>query len=178
MIPSPFCGIMGEMEGIVRMKILGLIFDPHLNTTVVVLLDPEREKVLPIWIGAMEGNAIAMGMEKVATPRPMTHDLLKNMLEEFQAVVEKVVVTELKDDTFYALIYLTVGGEQLEIDSRPSDAIALAVRAEAPIYCTEKVLKEAADLGILKEKGEIEESEELSKWLERLSPEVFGKYKM
>ena len=160
------------------MKILGLIFDPNLNTTVVVLLDPHRDRVLPIWIGAMEGNAIALGMEKVSTPRPMTHDLISNILEELEAVVERVVVTELKEDTFYALIHLSSGGRALEIDSRPSDAIALAVRTGAPIYCTEEVLKEAEELGILREKKEMEASEELGKWLEQLNPEIFGKYKM
>ncbi len=167
----------GEVE-MIMMRIMGLIFDPNLNTTVIVLLDPKQERVLPIWIGPMEGNAIAMGMEKVITPRPMTHDLMKNILEEFQVEVIKVVVTELKDDTFYALIHLIIEGKELEIDSRPSDAIALAVRAEAPIYCTEKVLDAAADLGLLKQRSDIDESEDLKKWLEGLDPDVFGKYKM
>jgi len=166
------------MKEIVRMKILGLIFDPNMNNTVIVLLDPEKERVLPIWIGVMEGNAIALGMERVKTPRPMTHDLLKNMLEEFKVVVEKVVVTELREDTFYALIYLRVNGEEVEIDSRPSDAIALAVRTDAPIYCTEEVLQEAEDLGILKERKEVESSSEFDRWLQELNPEIFGKYKM
>ncbi|UCC66218.1 MAG: bifunctional nuclease family protein [Deltaproteobacteria bacterium] len=162
----------------IKMRILGLIFDPNLNTTVIVLLDPKKERVLPIWIGSMEGNAIAMGMEKVTTPRPMTHDLMKNILEEFQVQVIKIVVTELKDDTFYAVIHLTVDGEELEIDSRPSDAIALAVRAQAPIYCTEKLLKEASDLGLLKQRSDLDDSEDMKKWLESLKPEDFGKYKM
>ncbi len=162
----------------VKMRILGLIFDPNLNTTVIVLLDPQQERVLPIWIGSMEGNAIALGMEKVATPRPMTHDLMKNILKEFHVQVIKVVVTELKDDTFYAVIHLVVEGKELEIDSRPSDAIALAVRVEAPIFCTEKVLEEAADLGLLKQRSDLDDSEDLKKWLESLNPDDFGKYKM
>ncbi len=162
----------------IEMRILGLIFDPNFNTTVIVLLDPQQERVLPIWIGPMEGNAIAIGMEKVNTPRPMTHDLMKNLLDEFQVEVTKVVVTELKDDTFYAAIHLIVDGKELEIDSRPSDAIALAVRMEAPIYCTEKVMEAAADLGLLKQRSEIDESEDLKKWLENLNPDDFGKYKM
>lgn len=162
----------------IKMRILGLIFDPNLNTTVIVLLDPKQERVLPIWIGSMEGNAIAMGMEKVTTPRPMTHDLMKNILEEFQVQVIKIVVTELKDDTFYAVIHLAIDGEELEIDSRPSDAIALAVRAQAPIYCTEKLLKEASDLGLLKQRSDLDDSEDMKKWLESLKPEDFGKYKM
>lgn len=166
------------MKDVVRMRILGLIFDPNMNNTVIVLLDPERERVLPIWIGVMEGNAIALGMEKVKTPRPMTHDLLKNMLEEFEVEVDRVVVTELKEDTFYALIYLRVNDEEVQIDSRPSDAIALAVRTDAPIYCTEEVLQVAEDLGILKERKDLESSSEFDRWLKDLSPEIFGKYKM
>jgi bifunctional DNase/RNase len=163
---------------IVNMRILGLIFDPNINTTVVVLLDADQERVLPIWIGPMEGNAIAIGMEKVSTPRPMTHDLMKNLLDEFEVEVKKVIVTELKDDTFYAVIHLSVDGKELEIDSRPSDAIALAVRVEAPIYCAEQVLTAAAELGLLKQRSDFDESEDLKKWLEGLKPDDFGKYKM
>ncbi|MBW2039047.1 MAG: bifunctional nuclease family protein [Deltaproteobacteria bacterium] len=162
----------------IKMRILGLIFDPNLNTTVVVLLDTQQERVLPIWIGSMEGNAIALGMEKVITPRPMTHDLMKNILEKFQVQVIKVVVTELKDDTFYAVVHLLIEGKDLEIDSRPSDAIALAVRVEAPIYCTEKVLEAADELGLLKQRSDIDDSEDLKRWLEGLKPDDFGKYKM
>jgi bifunctional DNase/RNase len=165
-------------EVIVSMRILGLIFDPNLNTTVVVLLDPEQERVLPIWIGPMEGNAIAIGMEKVDTPRPMTHDLIKNFLEQFQVEVNKVVVTDLKDDTFYASIFLNVDGKQLALDARPSDAIALAVRVEAPIYCAERVMAAAAELGLLKQRSDFSESEDMKRWLESLNPDDFGKYKM
>ncbi len=160
------------------MRILGLIFDPNLNTTVIVLLDPKGERVLPIWIGPMEGNAIAIGMEKVNTPRPMTHDLMKNLLDEFQVEIKKVIVTELKDDTFYAVIHLSIDDKEMEIDSRPSDAIALAVRVEAPIYCAERVMDAAADLGLLKQHSDFDESEDLKKWLESLRADDFGKYKM
>ena len=139
----------------IKMRILGLIFDPNLNTTVIVLLDPQKERVLPIWIGSMEGNAIALGMEKVKPPRPMTHDLMKNILDQFQVEVIKVVITELKDDTFYAVVHLIVDGKELEIDSRPSDAIALSVRVEAPLFCTEKVLEAADDLGLLKQRSDL-----------------------
>jgi bifunctional DNase/RNase len=165
-------------KGMVNMRILGLIFDPNLNTTVVVLLDAAHERVLPIWIGPMEGNAIAIGMEKVDTPRPMTHDLMKNLLDEFKVQVKKVVVTELKEDTFYAVIHLRVDGKELKIDSRPSDAIALAVRVEAPIYCAQQVMEAAADLGLLKQRSDFDESEDLQKWLEGLKADDFGKYKM
>ena len=165
-------------ETIISMRILGLIFDPNLNTTVVVLLDPERERVLPIWIGPMEGNAIAIGMEKVATPRPMTHDLMKNFLEQFHVAVSKVVVTDLKDDTFFASVYLSVDGKELALDARPSDAIALAVRMEAPIYCAERVMKAADELGLLKQRSDFSETEDMKRWLENLNPDDFGKYKM
>ena len=162
----------------VEMKILAMIFDPKLNATVLVLFEPQQKKVLPIWIGNMEGNAIALGMKKVATPRPMTHDLIKNILQKFQVEVIKVVVTQLKDDTFYAVIHLVVNGKELEIDSRPSDAIALAARAEAPIYCNEKVLEVAAELGLLKQGSDLDDSEDLKRWLEDLKPEDFGKHTM
>ena len=162
----------------IKMRILGLIFDPNLNTTVIVLLDPQKERVLPIWIGSMEGNAIALGMEKVNPPRPMTHDLMKNILDEFEVEVMKVVITELKDDTFYAVVHLVVDGKELEIDSRPSDAIALSVRVEAPIFCTEKVLEAADDLGLLKQRSDLGDPEDLKRWLETLNPDDFGKYKM
>lgn len=162
----------------IKMRILGLIFDPNLNTTVIVLLDPQKERVLPIWIGSMEGNAIALGMEKVKPPRPMTHDLMKNILDEFEVEVIKVVITELKDDTFYAVVHLIVDGKELEIDSRPSDAIALSVRVEAPLFCTEKVLEAADDLGLLKQRSDLGDSEDLKRWLETLNPDDFGKYKM
>ncbi len=161
-----------------EMKITGLTMDPQTNTPIVVLKDTKSDTVLPIWIGPMEGNAIAIGMEKVNTPRPMTHDLMKNLLHEFKVEVVKVVVTDLKDDTFYAVIHLLADGKELESDSRPSDAIALAVRAEAPIYCAEQVMETAADLGLLKRRSDFDESEDMKKWLEGLKPDDFGKYKM
>ena len=117
-------------------------------------------------------------MEKVNTPRPMTHDLMKNLLDEFKVEVKKVVVTELKDDTFYAVIHLSVDDKELKLDSRPSDAIALAVRVEAPIYCAQQVIEAAANLGLLKQRSDFSESEDLQKWLEDLRPDDFGKYKM
>lgn len=169
--------VKGDSE-MVEMKISAIISAPKLDTTILVLLEPHQKKVLSIWIGGMEGNAIALGIKKVATPRPMTHDLMKNMLEEFQVQITKVVMTELRDDTFYAVIHLVVEGKELQIDSRPSDAIALAVRAEAPIYCTEKLLRTAKELGLLRQGIDIDNSESLQRWLQDLKPEDFGKYKM
>jgi bifunctional DNase/RNase len=169
--------LKGDSE-MVEMKISAIISAPKLDTTILVLLEPQQKKVLPISIGSMEGNAIALGIKKVATPRPMSHDLMKNILEEFQVQIIKVVITELRDDTFYAVIHLVVDGEELQIDSRPSDAIALAIRAEAPIYCTEKLLKTANELGLLRQDRDIDDSESLQRWLEELKPKDFGKYKM
>jgi hypothetical protein len=160
------------------MRLLGLIFDPNLNSTVVILLDPEGERVLPIRIGNLEGNAIALGVRKIPTPRPMTHDLIKNILEEFDGRVSKIVVTALKDDTFHAAIHVSVGASSLRIDSRPSDAIALAVRVEAPIFCTEEVLAAAENLGLLKDRKDFDEAADLDQWLERLERDDFGKYEM
>jgi bifunctional DNase/RNase len=158
----------------VKMRVLGVIFDHNLNSAMIVLLDPKLERALPIWIGPVEGDAIAMGMQKASTPRPMTHDLLKKILDEFQVEVVKVVITGFKDDTFYAAIHLTVEGKEMAIDSRPSDAIALAVRGKAPIYCAEKVLEASADL----EFDDIDESADLNGWLKNLKPHDFGKYRM
>jgi len=162
----------------IQMQIMGLILDQNLNSTIVVLLDPQRDQVLPIRIGNLEGNAIALGLRKVPTPRPMTHDLMKNILEEFHGEVVRVVVTELKDDTFYATIQLSIGGQALDIDARPSDAIALAVRTDAPIFCTDTLLNEAEALGILRHHKEFDEAGQTEDWLQKLTPDDFGKYKM
>jgi len=125
----------------VEMKIRGLMMDPVTNMPIVILRESDSETVLPIWVGVYEANAIALEIEKVSTPRPMTHDLLKNLLIGLETIVRKVVVTELKDDTFYAVIWLERGGEIISIDSRPSDALALALRMDCPIYVEEEVLK-------------------------------------
>src|SRR5438477_4108017 len=125
----------------VEMKIRGLMMDPVTNMPIVILKDVGGTAVLPIWVGIYEANAIALEIEKVATPRPMTHDLIKNLLLGLETRIHKVVVTELRDDTFYALIWLEKDGQVISIDSRPSDALALALRADCPIYVEEDVLK-------------------------------------
>src|ERR671926_541314 len=125
----------------VEMKIRGLMMDPVTNMPVVILKGIEGESVLPIWVGIYEANAIALEMEKVATPRPMTHDLIKNVLTGLETQVHKVVVTELREDTFFAVIWLERDGRVISIDSRPSDALALALRMDCPIYVSEDVLK-------------------------------------
>ncbi|HEX4769249.1 MAG TPA: bifunctional nuclease family protein [Bryobacteraceae bacterium] len=166
-----------EAEGVVEveMKIRGLMMDPMTNMPIVVLKDLSGDSVLPIWVGIYEANAIALEIEKVTTPRPMTHDLIKVLLTGLEATVRKVVVSELKDDTFYALIWLERNGELISIDSRPSDALAVALRHDCPIYVEEKVLQSSRNSNSVSEKVN---NEELRKWLENLNDEDLGRYKM
>jgi bifunctional DNase/RNase len=159
----------------IEMTIKGLMVDPITNMPIVMLRDKEGRRVLPIWVGVFEANAIALQIENVTTPRPMTHDLLKNVIAVLRARIEMIVVSDLKEDTFFALIYLNVGGEVMAIDARPSDAIALALRARAPIFVEERVIDHAKTVDIAPDKGE---TERLQKWLESLDPEDMGKYKM
>lgn len=159
----------------IEMKIKGLVVDPISKMPIVVLEDLKSERLLPIWIGVFEANAIALKIENIVTPRPMTHDLLKNMLEKFKITIDKIVVNDVRDNTFYALIYFRSEGETFTIDSRPSDAIALALRTDAPIYVEEEVVQKAHSI---KSGEDLEDSEKLKKWLENLKPEDLGKYKM
>jgi bifunctional DNase/RNase len=159
----------------IEMKIKGLVVDPISKMHIVVLEDLNSERILPIWIGVFEANAIALKIENIATPRPMTHDLLKNFLDELNISVEKIVVNDVRDNTFFAQIYCRDKDQIVTIDSRPSDAIALALRAEAPIFVENEVVKKAHSL---KFDDNLEDSEKLKKWLEELKPENFGKYKM
>ena len=159
----------------VEMKIRGLMMDPVTNMPVVILKGLEGESVLPIWVGVYEANAIALEIEKVATPRPMTHDLLKNLLVGLDAQVRKVVVNDLRDDTFFAVIWLEREGQTISIDSRPSDALALALRVDCPIFVEDDVLKTSRLASAISDKVS---SEELRKWLENLGEEDMGRYKM
>ncbi len=159
----------------VEMKIRGLMMDPVTNMPVVVLRDSGGGAILPIWVGIYEANAIALEIEKVQTPRPMTHDLLKNVLLGLQVEVRKIVVNDLKDDTFYALIWMERNGNIFAIDSRPSDALALALRLDCPIYVEERVLKSSRVSGSSSENAP---NEEIRKWLEGLNDEDLGRYKM
>ncbi len=142
---------------------------------VVILKEKGSERYLPIWIGPFEANAIAMKLKKIGSHRPMTHDLIKNIVIQFEAQVEKIVVTELRDNTFYALIHLRFREELLTIDSRPSDAIALALRTDSPIFVTEEVINNSRSITLDKENLD---PEDVKKWLENLNPEDLGKYKM
>ena len=159
----------------VEMKIRGLMMDPVTNMPIVLLKENDSEAVLPIWVGVYEANAIALEIEKVSTPRPMTHDLLRNLLVGLEATVSKVVVTELRDDTFYAVIWLDRGGEIISIDSRPSDALALALRVDCPIFVEEEVLKSSKQAAALSENAS---SDDLRKYLENLGDDDMGHYKM
>ena len=159
----------------IEMTIKGLMVDPITNMPIIILRDKDGQRVLPIWVGVFEANAIALQIENVTTPRPMTHDLLKNVIADLHGRIKKIVVSDLKENTFYALIYLTVGGEVMAVDARPSDAIALALRARAPIFVEERVIDHAKTTDLVPEKGE---TERLQKWLESLDPDDMGKYKM
>ncbi|HUK14804.1 MAG TPA: bifunctional nuclease family protein [Bryobacteraceae bacterium] len=159
----------------VEMKIRGLMMDPVTNMPIVILKDLAGNSVLPIWVGVYEANAIALEIEKVATPRPMTHDLIKSLLLGLNTAVNKVVVSELKDETFYAVIWLDRDGELISVDSRPSDALALALRLDCPIYVEEAVLKSSKQAASVSNKVP---DEEVRRWLEGLNDEDLGRYKM
>jgi len=159
----------------VKMEIKGLLMDPVSNMPVVILRDTENGLFLPIWVGIFEANAIALEMEKVTTPRPMTHDLLKNVLAELDARVEKVVINDLRENTFFARIHLTRSDSSLSVDSRPSDAIALALRSRADIFVEEEVLEKSRNL---RAEGSDQDPDRLRKWLEEATPEELGKYRM
>ena len=157
------------------MTITGLMVDPVTNMPIVILKDQDGQRVLPIWVGIFEANAIALQIENISTARPMTHDLLRNVIEDLKATVEKIVVCDLQDNTFYALIHLRVDGKIVAVDARPSDALALALRVRAPIYAEDTVIDNAKTLDFSPDKAD---SERLTKWLDSLDPEDLGKYKM
>ena len=159
----------------VEMKITGLMIDPVSNMPIIILKSESGEEVLPIWVGIFEANAIAMQMESIVSPRPMTHDLLKNVIEGLEATIRRIEITDLKENTFFAVINLDRGGQDLQIDSRPSDAMALALRAGAPILVHESVLVKSSSTG---EGGEAQETERLRRWLETVDPTELGNYEM
>jgi uncharacterized protein len=148
---------------IAQMKVRGLMFDPYNNTFIVILRDEENSEMLPIWVGKPEASSISFALEDVTTPRPMTHDLMKAVLDVVDAKVISVVISDLKENTYYAKVHLMYEDSEYSIDARPSDAIALALRTKAPIFANEEVIRKQA-------------SDELDQWLENLKPEDFGKY--
>lgn len=158
-----------------KMEIRGLMLDPASNLPIVILREESGQRMLPIWIGVFEANAIALRIDGFEPARPMTHDLLLNTFRELGAEIEKIVISDLKDTTFFAVIHMSQGERHSLIDSRPSDAIALALRAEAPIFVLSSVLDkaQAADRA-----SEVSDDEQLKRWLEEISPEDLGKYTM
>lgn len=156
------------------MKIKGLMIDPVSNMPIIILKNSDGKTVLPIWVGIFEANAIAMQLEEVASPRPMTHDLLKNVIEGLRATVDQVVITDLRDNTFFATIHLKRDGEQFKIDARPSDAMALALRTSSPIHVETQVLDKSEGTG----EGDSDQAERLRRWLETVDPEELGQYEM
>ena len=161
---------------LIEMTIKGLMVDPITNLPIVILKDTAGDRVLPIWVGIFEANAIALQIENIATPRPMTHDLLRNVIADLDGRVDRIVVSDLKENTFYAVSHLTVRGEPLAIDARPSDAIALALRTHSPILVDEQVIDNAKTVDF--SATDRTDSDRLQKWLESLDPNELGKYKM
>ena len=159
----------------IRMEIKGLMLDPSSNLPIVILRDEGSQLFLPIWIGVFEANAIALRIEGVEPPRPMTHDLLRSSLETLGATVERVLISDLRDNTFYATIFLRHHGAEVTLDARPSDAIALALRATAPIFVLKEVLDKAKAVDLATDASD---EEKLKKWLEEAGPDDLGKYKM
>ena len=146
---------------LVRMTVEGLLFDPRSSMNILLLKDAEGTATLPIWIGKPEADSIALALGKIVTPRPLTHDLIKNMAHNLKMKITRVAVTEILDNTFYALIYLNDGKDEISIDSRPSDAIAVALRVNAPIFVEESIIEKRT-------------KDELDEWLKNLKPEDFG----
>ncbi|MBI4161877.1 MAG: bifunctional nuclease family protein [Acidobacteria bacterium] len=159
----------------VEMKIKGLMIDPITQMPIIILRDPGSNAVLPIWVGIFEANAIALQIEKISTPRPMTHDLLRDIIRSLHAEVKRILIWDLKENTFYAKIFVQSNHSEVIIDSRPSDAIALALRTGSPIFVDSSVIEKAKSTDLAKDAGE---SERLRKWLENLDPDEMGKYEM
>ena len=165
-----------KVKFMVEMKVEGLTLDPLTNMPIIILKDLSGKRALPIWVGYFEANAIALEIEKISTPRPMTHDLIRNLIETMKAEVNHILVNELKDNTFYATISLVVGGNTMAIDSRPSDAIALALRTKSPIFVEETVIEAAKSLEIPEmETSKKDEKQQWKDWLDNIKPEDFGK---
>lgn len=154
-----------ETTDLVRLKVHGVIPDPNTDTHIVILRDEQNSEVLPIWVGAAEGNAIRLALEGIMTPRPMSHDLLRSFADHLNLKISRVVVTDVRNNTYYATIHLVSRQTERTVDSRPSDAIALALRTNSPIYATQEVLKRRG-------------GGNLDAWLEKLDIKNFGKYEV
>jgi len=163
----------------IEMTIKGLMVDPITNMPIIILRDKDGQRVLPIWVGVFEANAIALQIENVTTPRPMTHDLLKNVICDLKADIQKIVVSDLRENTFYAVIHLQLGSAEITVDSRPSDAIALALRVSAPIFVDEEVVAKAKNVEVAKEQelggSKTDDQAKIKEWLDSIKPGDFGK---
>lgn len=159
---------------LIEMFIKGLMIDPVTNMPIVILRDEDGQRTLPIWVGPVEANAIALQIENVAPPRPMTHDLLKNLLQDLGGRLVRVIISDLKDSTFYAYLEIDRNGDRLFVDSRPSDALALSIRAKAPVFVETQVLDRARSVDVSSDEAD---RERLQRWLESLDPDDLG-YKM
>jgi uncharacterized protein len=166
---------MSEPTQELRVEIKGLMLDPSSNIPIVILRDTESQLFLPIWIGVFEANAIALRMEGITPPRPLTHDLLHSAVDQLGGLVEKIVISDLRESTFFAVIHIRQQDTVLQVDARPSDAIALALRADAPIFVLRSVLDKAQAVDLATDASD---EEKLKKWLEEISPEELGKYTM
>ncbi|MCR4375085.1 MAG: bifunctional nuclease family protein [Acidobacteria bacterium] len=159
---------------LIEMAIKGLMVDPLTNLPIIILRDEANERVLPIWVGPVEANAIALQIENVTTPRPMTHDLLRQVLEEMGGQLTRVIIHDLKDSTFYAFLEITREGERMLVDARPSDALALSLRARVPIFVNLAVFEHVKAVDMAPQQVD---QERLQRWLESLDPDDLG-YKM
>lgn len=166
---------MSDINEELRVEIKGLMLDPSSNVPIVILRDVQSHLFLPIWIGVFEANAIALRIEGVEPPRPMTHDLLRSVLEGLGGQVEKIVISDLKESTFFAVIHVRQNGSVVPIDARPSDAIALALRTDSPIFVLRSVLDKAQAVDLA---SQVTDEEKLKKWLEEISPDELGKWTM
>lgn len=162
----------------VEMKVAGIVLDPYTNVPIVILRDMEEKTTVPIWIGLVEASAIAMELENITIQRPLTHDLIKNILGELKVDVVKIEVTDLKESTYFALIHLNTKNGVVAVDSRPSDAIALALRTESPIFVSDQVIEKSKQMPPQDSSFTQENREKWNEILENLNPEDFGKYKM
>ncbi len=164
-----------KSEKLVEFFIKGIILDPTNNVPILLLEDKELTMIIPIWIGFFEANAIALGLEKLKSPRPLTHDLLTSILDEMKIEVKKVIITDLVDSTYYANIYLEKEGKEYVIDSRPSDAIAISAQKGTKIFVSEKVIEKSSPIKL---SSETPDEKDIKDWLDNIGPEDFGKYKM
>lgn len=165
---------------LIEMKVSGLTIDPITNTPIVILKNMQESKAVPIWIGLFEASAIATELEKIVFPRPMTHDLLNECLKSLNVTVNRIEIVDIRGNTFFANIYLSREGEDFTIDARPSDAIAIALRAHAPIFVDENVIEKSRSVDLVIKLGDLDQLKEdkIKEFLENLSTEDFGKYKM